>query len=620
MATATNSQVGAPHQAASPAEQMISRNPPQFTPCHENVAPKLSDIPAAANRNPSSQLVVPAENLQTTVSVASRPEQTADRSGETVLPANNSKLISAIPTSTSIPVLAACPTATELERLSATSSQVSSGVGSMSSSNAGSGCGNRTVDSNESGTSHESMKPIKAKMALWENQNCRTQSDSVRPVQQPGLYRNGPVYNSPDGFCSDRAHGIMSQYIPPAHTAVNYPNWSPWFRGSQSDDHTLRTPPSAEVAGTWNVDSNSARFSHFSSSSCGWTGQQMPATEICNRTAGDGSCAALRSGSMTSESDKNSLCNRPHSCLNEAGHTQLAGLGQQNQSQRHAIWDSGQLSVFGRGLAASSDIVHNAQQCTGSNYMKADSASRSHSLTLSSNVSGALQTRSNPESVCSHYDQIYGQGQVPDSMCAQGSSNPTTESRPLNSVNSCGPMVQGMNPINQNPVPVQPNCPGSDNNNNNNSNNNTNVNNQTSVLSRPPQFNDRSRAMLENYFVSASYPVIPYHQSARFTNTSYPHPFGAGDFPTHGEYDRGPTTTTTLSSVPGYGSFNATDAHFSFPPHHSLYSPALQSIFEEVPPDSHMPTPAGCDSLSGNLVVCNMPSIDTDSLTFGSYT
>ncbi|THD25694.1 CI protein [Fasciola hepatica] len=603
MAT-TNSQVSTVHQPGSPSEQMETRNSVHLDHRHENVISKPSDIiytPPITTC--SSHAVISDDSSKTGVSLARHAEQTLNRSGKCASLTTN-EITSAIPTSTSIPMLSVCPTAADLERLSATSSQVSSGVGSMSSSNAGSGCGNRTMDSSDNGTHHGSIKPVKGKMTHWENRGCRTQSDPSRSMQQPSSCRNGPVFSNQEGFCSDRTHGIMPQYLSTNHLTSNYPHWSPWFRSAQPDDHALRTPPSAEVAGNWNNDSNSARFHQFNSLTSSWNGQPVLTTELCSPANNDTSCAGLSNAPLTNESEKNSLCGRPHSSLNETSHSHLSGL-EQHHSQRFAYWDPNQRSVSGHALTTNSDVVHNVQQCADLNYLKDNFVSGQHGE-LHSSATSSQQTRSNPESICSHYAQSCRTDQVQDSGRGQGSSIPITEPSSLNSMNSCGQMVHSLNQANQNPVPSQSGCPDS------------NGISHNSNLIRPPHFNDRNRTMLENYFVSSSYPVIPY-QSTRINSAPYVHTFGSSEFAIHSGYDRAPNTT--LPSIPpAYGPLNPTDAHFSFPQHHSLYSPALQSIFEEVPSGSHMPMPGGCDTLGGNLVVCNMPSIDTESLTFGSYT
>ncbi|VDP71917.1 unnamed protein product [Echinostoma caproni] len=485
---------------------------------------------------------------------------------------------------------------------------------------AGSGCGGHTVEINESGSHHGSMKPAKSKILLWENRDFRAQPDPTRTIPNFGSDRNGPSINNPEGYYSDRNQVTMQQYLSANNAIGNYPNWSPWFRNAPTDDHVLRTPPAAEAVTGWNVNAGLHQFDSPGSSWCGQQQQQqqqqqhLPNTELCAPTNNENSCVPFRTNLAANESEKNSICNRPHSSLNETGHPQKSEMEQQQQQQQlphHHLhhphhqpqqhppyWDPNQRHSS-RALTTCSDTNYPKDNRSTEQQLSRDQ----HSIPHSSNLD-ALQTRSNPESVCSQYPQTsWRTDDIQDPTRVQRPSNLIVEQRPLNTMHSSERVALCPNQTDPNPFSMQPGFPGT---------------NLSSNILRSPHFSEHNRAtMLGNYTASSSYPVIPY-QSARMVNVPpyMMQSLGSGEFPHHnGGYDRVSGTT-----VPSQGSFPPSDTHFSFPPQHSLYSPALQSIFEEVPSGGPMSLPAGCDALGGNLVVCNMPSIDTDSLTFGSYT
>ncbi|KAF6778658.1 hypothetical protein AHF37_01749 [Paragonimus kellicotti] len=529
------------------------------------------------------------------------------------------------------------PPQADVERLSATSSQVSSGVGSMTSSNAGSGCGApgnemRATSGFQKHTQNFLQEP---NMSKSSNVSYYTANHAQHHPQPPDHYPQWPgreVSNcldfstlpttySADSVSEHRLSNVQClQWSAESTMSSPATGVTSTSATTTSNEYSLSTPPSV-VNGHWRPDSHVFEQTSNTVSHTSWSMNRIPVRGVDKPSElqpHSGNLVTNQLNPTTYFRDRTLSCSRSEGGLlhpdmplelQPATQSQL-GFPQQQQLQQYwtQSYDSSLYGLTNTHLTA----AHQPSQAT-----QLPDCGRTETSDIGSNKSLAslegrdfaqatnfepFQQGSHVGSVCSHATQPDTLWFSPDqrSVCHVELSN-----RPLHIETPPGqirftPPIPGSNPVAASGdagrvcVPDRPTL--------------SRVSDQY-VPYNPYSFSLAYQLQYRNY------PVLP-NQSFRTSDSLteinppsvYPdHDHSVRDMPTH-----------TLDNP--FFNRSSIEPHFSLNTPHPLYSHAPhQPIFEDMTPSSSMTVSAGCDSISGNLIVCNMPSLDTDNVKFKNY-
>ncbi|CAL8090838.1 unnamed protein product [Calicophoron daubneyi] len=514
-----------------------------------------------------------------------------------------------------------CPSQVDVERLSATSSQVSSGVGSMSSSNAGSGCGggggggrtnterrctgdkhpiNRSSlaeqSFNDPGTekyTSDVSNEARNKMMFWQRRNAGAlgQNQGGACGGECGA-SNYPAMNSLY-TSAENPYNIPSQFSPSAAQHPCTRQWSSWLCPTPVDE---RNASVAQPNSHWKTE-NYAEGAQLGASSMTGMWYNQPAHFPCSAPASQSHIPTATPNNEKSKQDGHDS-DAQLSTHRTTDTTANSAFGQENP-----YWSQYYRYPFSRTTGTHSEVVSQAGQANlPMNRINTD---------VSSNFYITNQTRSNPESACNEahpQQQIYAPW-FSGAPRISSTDTPEASTVSLNTVVSDRAQFRGGESGPQLPnsgmETLQRIC------------------DQTRPEAfRTPQPYDYTSFVSDNlYQTRNAYPPIPFQpriaESQNMLLGNIPGSVNSSRFTGFPGSQAGVGQLTANEST-NSGQQLTDNPHFPINTQNQLYSPSLQSIFEEVMPPN-MVIPGCCDTISSNLVVCSMSSMDTAGVTFGTY-
>ncbi|GAA34048.2 transcriptional activator cubitus interruptus [Clonorchis sinensis] len=499
------------------------------------------------------------------------------------------------------PVVQSCISQVDVERLSATSSQVSSGLGSMGSSNAGSGCG----INNDSNTVRTPQPHILTYGNRGSGDMCGVGTKNL-PQQQTEPHHGliwSCVCTLPGCPNTNQSSPIHSGHMPnpPERISAYTPHWSPWQRTPTHDSGTAES-----VVEQWKPESCLHRFCPGPDHSCYARNQitfgysdptgQVSTTDNLVTTYLDPSSyfKGHHNGTQTEMRTLPPVTSTPHEVQ------AWRALSQPHTAYPH--WAPSRQTLH-RQASVPSD--HVSPTSLHNNLLPV-----SHeNFNVSQTFSEPLQSRSNPESTCGYAGRVEPQWprhpghefpQPLDDRCLRASrltpnelnltyTIPSEDAQQTRMPNESSASRCSHPPTQYNPYTAEtmchspsPHCQMG-----------TNQSQPAQPFVQTHQYLPLERTSTSN---------CPDHSMV--TTSAAPHNI------------RGLTAAVPLINRPDLDVEN--HSHLSTP--HPMYSPSLHSIFEEAPTATqNILPPSGCDVISSNMIVCNVPTMNPDNMNYGPY-